>query len=223
MSYSTTPHNQNPRHSLSGIDKDSLTAICAVCGLTDVRRYTRDNRYTTYVCIKGNRQRSAAYQLAHPKISRLQQRRTTFHILSNVNDEKRTADCSICGPVRIYIRRGKIYDTRVCRNAANKRSQKAVEQRRADNLEFIENYKLSHGCKNCASHDISTKLEFHAPGKSRREDHMNKLLSFNREHLILELEKYDVLCKNCHDQVHYKPSSKPRRKHKPLPFMSHTT
>lgn len=210
------------RHSLASIDKESLTAICAVCGPTEVRRYTRDNKYTTYICIKGNRQRSAAYQLAHPKISRLQQRRTTSHILSDVNDEKRSATCSICGPVKIYIRRGKIFDTRVCKNAANKRSQTAIKKRQADNLQFVESYKLSLGCKNCGYRESSQRLEFHAPDNDRRADHINKLMRLKREHLIMELEKYDVLCKDCHDKIHAKPPARSRRKHKPLPFMSHT-
>ena len=209
-------------HSLSSIEQESLTAICAICGPTEVRRYTRNNKYTTYICIKGNRQRSAAYLLAHPKISRLQQRRNTSHVLSNVDDENKTANCSICGPVQIYIRHGKIFDTRVCKNAASKRTKAAAKKRRMENLEFIESYKVSHGCKNCGSHDVSAKLEFHARGKSRREDHFNKLLRFKHERLILELEKYDVLCKNCHDQLHEKPpqiSSRRRIKRNPPPFM----
>lgn len=218
------------RHSLSSIDTKALTAICAVCGPTAVRKSTRDNKYSTYICIEGNRQRSAAYRLAHPKISRIQQRKTTSHILSNVDDENKTATCSMCGSVKIYIRRGKIFDTRVCKNAANTRSQKAVEKRRADNLEFIESYKLSLGCRKCGSHDSTLKLEFHALGKSRREDHINKLLRFKRERLVLELEKYHVLCKECHQKEHSKPSGAPitqrckpikkkRTKRNPPPFM----
>lgn len=212
----------NLRHSLSSIDTKSLTAICAVCGPTAVRKSTRDNKYSTYICIEGNRQRSAAYRLAHPKISRRQQRKTTSHILSNVDDENKTATCSICGSVKIYIRRGKEFDTRVCKNAATKRSQSAVKKRREENLEFIESYKLSLGCKNCGSRESTIKLEFHAPGRSRKEDHVNKLLRFKRERLILELEKYDVLCENCHDQVHAKPPPKTARKRtrrNPPPFM----
>ena len=218
------------RHSLSSVDTKSLTAICAVCGPTGIRRYIRDNKYTMYLCIEGNRQRSAAYRLAHPRISRLQQRRSTSHVLSNVDDENKTAVCSICGPVKIYFRRGKVYDTRVCKNAANQRSQRAVEKRRTDNLKFVESYKLSLGCKKCGPRDSTVKLEFHAPGKSRREDHINKLLRFKRERLILELEKYDVLCKECHQKEHRKPSSAPimqrrkpirkkRTKRNPPPFM----
>lgn len=210
------------RHSLSSIDKESLTATCAICGPTKVRQYIRHNKYTNYICIAGNRQRSMAYQLAHPKISRLQQRRTTSHILSNVDDGKRTATCSICGTVKIYIRRGKVFDTRVCKNAAKQRSKSAEKKRQTENLEFIENHKLSLGCKNCDQHNNSIRLEFHAPGKTRREDHINKLLRFTRERLILELQKYEVICKSCHDKIHAKPPSKSRRKHKPLPFKAHT-
>lgn len=211
-----------PRHSLSFIDREALTATCAVCGPTTVRRSIRNNKYTSYVCIKGNRQRSLAYRLAHPKVSRLEQRRATSHVLSNIHDEKKIANCSICGPVKIYIRHGWGFDTRVCKNAALERSKRAEQKRRAKNKEFIDNYKLSQGCKNCGYRESANRLQFHAPGQNRKFDRIGKLARLKRESLILELKKYDVLCLNCHDNLHSKPSPKPRRKHKPLPFRSHT-
>ena len=199
-----------------------MTAICAVCGPTDVHRVTIKKKYTAYICATKSRQSSRAYRLAHPHIPHSQQFDPTAHVLSNVDDQNKTAVCSQCGPVKIYIRRSKNLITRVCKNASNERSKKAEKKRRVENRRFAESYKLARGCKNCGYREYAKTLQFHAPGRDRRADHIGKLMRLKQEHLLHELEKYDVLCRNCHDKVHPKPPSKPRRKHKPLPFMTHT-
>ena len=94
------------------------------------------------------------------------------------------------------------------------------KKRRAENLNFIATYKLSHGCKDCGYHKSSTELQLHARGRDRRADHISKLMRLKRERLVQELEKFDVLCKKCHDGVHQKPTpSRKRRQRNPLPFM----
>lgn len=210
------------KHSLSSIDQESRTAICAVCGPTHVHRVKIRKIYTAYVCATRSRQRSEAYRLANPHIPHPQQLDPTAHVLSNVDDENKTAICLQGGPVKIYIRRSKNLLTRVCKNASNKRSRTAEKKRQEENREFVESYKVSHGCKNCGYSEDSKTLEFHAPGRDRRTDRIGKLLRLKQERLLQELEKYEILCKNCHDKAHPKLLSKPRRKHNPLPFMTHT-
>jgi hypothetical protein len=142
-------------------------------------------------------------------------------VLSNVDDTNKTATCSQCGPVKIYIRRSKNLITRVCKNASNKRSKRAEKKRRLANRKFTESYKLARGCKNCGYREDSKKLQFHAPGQDRRADHINRLMRLKQESLIQELKKYDVLCGNCHAKIHPYPPTKPRRKHKPLASVTH--
>ena len=213
---------QKLRHSLSSIDKESLTAICSVCGPTDIYKAKSGKNHTAYMCATASRQRSATYRQSHPHIPHHQQFGRTAHVLSNVNDQNKTAICSQCGPVKIYIRRSKNLITRVCKNAANKRSKRAEEKRRLANRKFAESYKLARGCKNCGYREDSKTLQFHAPKRDRRADHIGKLMRLKQERLLHEIENYDVLCRDCHDKAHPKPISKPRRKHKPLPFMTHT-
>jgi hypothetical protein len=211
---------EKQRHSLSSIDKEKRTAICAVCGPTDVHRITIKKKYTTYICATKGRQQSRNYRLAHPHIPHPQQFSPNAHVLSNVDDETRTAVCSQCGPVRIHIRRYKNLITRCCSKAGNRRAMLAEKKRRAENLDFIAAYKLSHGCKNCGYRESSTELQLHARDRDRRADHISKLMRLKRERLVQELEKFDVLCKKCHDGVHQKTTpSRKRRQRNPLPFM----
>ena len=222
------------RHSLSSIDKEALTAICAICGLTDVHRKTirsNEKSYTGYVCATRSRQRSSDYRLAHPYTPHPRQPGSNTHLLSNVDDENKTAICSQCGPVEIVIYWTGGYIARCCKKASNQRAMLSEKKRREENQKFIADYKLSFGCKNCGYRESVKELQLHARGCDRRADHINKLLRLKQERLIQELKRFDVLCKNCHDAVHLDPvpsqkprrqtiaSSKKRRQHIPLPFM----
>ena len=96
------------RHTLSQIDVKKMKAICAVCGQTDIRK-RRAGKYTVYICATKKQEYARAYRLqhAHPRIYP-----QTAHVLSNVDYENKTAFCSQCGPVKIYIspRKGRAPD-----------------------------------------------------------------------------------------------------------------
>ena len=102
-----------PRHILSDIDPQAMTAICAVCGPTDI--WKRPNAYkgkTLYVCGTKNREYLRKYSWAHRE-----GRSTNPHALSQVDEEAGTAVCATCGTVQIEIRLVNKYVTRRCINA----------------------------------------------------------------------------------------------------------
>ena len=102
-----------PRHIVSDIEPQAMTAICAVCGPTDI--WKRPNAYkgkTLYVCGTKNREYLRKYRRAHRE-----GRSSNPHALSQVNEEAGTAVCATCGPVKIEIRLVNKYITRRCINA----------------------------------------------------------------------------------------------------------
>jgi len=75
-----------------------MTAICAVCGLTDIRKRTaKGTKY--YICRNRERLHGRKYgrNAYTPRISN-----PLHHSLSNIDEKNKTAICSICGLVQIY-------------------------------------------------------------------------------------------------------------------------
>jgi hypothetical protein len=101
------------RHSLSNIDSKAMTAICSICGPTNI--WKRSNSYkgrTYYSCGTRSRAYLRKYSRAHRA-----GRSTNPHALSQVNEEAGTAVCATCGPVQIEIRLVNKYVTVRCINA----------------------------------------------------------------------------------------------------------
>ena len=118
------------RHSLSEINTIKMTANCAVCGQTDVRK-RRVARFTVYICATKKRDYAAQYRLLHsPPHARTYS--PTAHVLSDINDEKKTAVCSQCGFVKIYVSRHKNSLSRRCSRANILAVMKAQQKRQKD-------------------------------------------------------------------------------------------
>jgi hypothetical protein len=119
------------RHSLSEIDTKKMTAKCAVCGQTDIRK-RRNARFTVYICATKKRDYAAQYRLLHSP-PHTWAYSPNAHVLSEIDDEKKTAVCSQCGLVKIYISHHKNSISRRCSKANILAVRKAQQKRQEDN------------------------------------------------------------------------------------------
>jgi hypothetical protein len=78
----------------------------------------------------------------------------------------------------------------------------AVQRLRFRKKEFVFNYKANHPCEDCGEGD-PVVLELHHRNPSNKNPtlrlrHRRDLLKFGWREILVELEKCDVVCSNCH-------------------------
>jgi hypothetical protein len=106
-----------PVHRLTKVDRKNKTAVCSVCGPTEITVAKRRAHHIEKVsCI--NRAR-ASYEARNRRV-RLEKRlqnpaKKPRHSLSQINVEKMRAICAVCGPTAIKKRRvGQQYPVYIC-------------------------------------------------------------------------------------------------------------
>ena len=151
-----------PRHLLSEVDPVSLTAICSVCGPTSIRELKCVSKYQCANLARANQRK---YRRTHYS-SRVTSK--TAHILSQIDEETKTAICSICGPVVIYIWQAERKLLRRCSNAAVTRIPGATKIRQEINVYTINRYKTSHGCECCRSRSNLMSLNYTTRTQGKR-------------------------------------------------------
>ena len=184
---------KKPRHTLSEIDSEKLTAICSVCGPTSVWKYNNKGS-TRYACAYRERDYWRNYQrnyrsstTSHPNA----------HALSNIDEEKKTAVCSQCGPVSIYLWQGKKKVGRRCSNATVRDIPGALEIRREINTNAINRFKIENGCKRCGYKSNLLRLTIYSTIGRKSAVKIGKLLRLNKADLQHRLENCEVFCIDC--------------------------
>ena len=82
--------------------------------------------------------------------------------------------------------------------------RKSANRRRKAYREFVDEYKLEHGCKACSYRKCVTSLEFHHLDESTKVDTISKMVQNRRpiSSIMAEMEKCIILCANCHRELH---------------------
>lgn len=121
------PKENKPRHALSNLNIDAQVADCALCGPSvqvlkadsighfrcrnAVNACAREYYRAKYAPIRKAQSIEQAAQKAGLSVSdyaqKRQEVRATWHILSNIDKEKRLGNCSICGITDLYLVQGK--------------------------------------------------------------------------------------------------------------------
>ena len=72
------------------------------------------------------------------------------------------------------------------------------------NRKFVNDYKLKNGCKICGYNKSSSSLHFHHRDPSTKIDAVARLSnwSYGLDTIKEEMDKCDLLCANCHGELH---------------------
>ncbi len=186
-----------PRHLLSEIDTKKMKALCSVCGRIEIRKRTH-KQSIYYMCAKKARVYGRKYHRTH-YASQVSNPRV--HTLSQIDEEKKTAVCSLCGPVSIYIWQGERKMGRRCSNASVTELPPAQKIRREININLINEYKVEHGCKYCGYNANLNFLDLHRRRPDQKVPKIEKLLKLARKDLMQELENCEVQCIYCRSLV----------------------
>ncbi len=79
-----------------------------------------------------------------------------------------------------------------------------IRRREQEIQEFILQQKVGLFCKQCGNDDIRV-LDFHHLNKSGKEVSIGRAakLGWNKERILQEISKCEVLCSNCHRILHW--------------------
>ena len=127
---------------------------------------------------------------------------TPKHSLTEIDRIKQTAVCAICGPVRIYLKKRRRYQTQCCVNSGKSEATTLRFKRIRENTELIKNNVRSRTCKRCGFWSMNPNdfrfFEMHLPQKRRITALKNYM---DKERLKIELERRDIFCNKCYPLI----------------------
>lgn len=76
--------------------------------------------------------------------------------------------------------------------------------------EAVAAYKLEHGCCVCGYNKCPSALVFHHRDATKKEIEVSKILVGKEATLWEEIAKCDVMCSNCHRELHHEERKRKR-------------
>jgi hypothetical protein len=114
---------------------------------------------------------------------------------------KRCTKCGVVKPITEFTQhhrkstRRKSYWRSTCRQCNSEHLREYTRERR----EFLEKFKLDHGCLDCGYAEHSCALDFdHRPGEVKLFEPSELKSSGSWQQMLDEIAKCDVVCSNCH-------------------------
>jgi len=107
---------------------------------------------------------------------------------------------------------GLSYYCKKCEQAIQKeehqRNKKRYSRRAKDKYkkkkEFIDAIKLGIGCQVCGYNKCIDALVFHHRNPEEKKFTLNRVISYSKENILKEIKKCQILCMNCHQELHNK-------------------
>jgi hypothetical protein len=184
---------KSPRHILSEIDPEKMTATCSKCGPAKIliRKY---KQVPYYACATKTRDHARKYQRTHYT---LRSTKPFAHVLSQIDEDAKTAVCSQCGPVQIYMWQGKRKIGRRCSNAPVRGVPSALQIRSEINTKLINEYKVGCGCRLCGYSADAIRLNLYSRNPEKKDPDTEKLLKLSSKDLMESLASCEVICADC--------------------------
>lgn len=180
-------------HILREIDEGNCTAVCAICGPTDVYRFTSKGQvsYRCATSVRALERLKCSGHIVNPY--------ATVHVLSEIDEGNRTAVCAKCGPVRIHLNDSLPFAAGHPDAFPGSRSPRFKYGQAQEGSKIITEYKRRRACKRCGSlavlePDRFSFFELHLP-QERRISALVK--TAGPEELLAELETRDLYCHQC--------------------------
>lgn len=112
--------------------------------------------------------------------------------------------CRICGetkPLAMFYRdRRRNGEARIVRRyECRECARRTMRESYRENVEFLHEYKLERGCVDCGYREHAEALDFdHLPGVEKSFTIGQVGIRKNRDVLLAEIAKCEVVCANCH-------------------------
>ena len=127
--------------------------------------------------------------------------RYKHHVLSDVNEENKVAQCSICGLVSVKKNNKNLWR---CTNARSKKHVAEGKRRYSKGDSTIQKrYKLIREIKNVPCFDCGNSfpaccMDFDHRNPGEKIVAVSQLYCASLEKLMAEIDKCDIVCSNCH-------------------------
>jgi hypothetical protein len=182
-------------HILKEIDPELLRAVCAICGPTDIYTHSTGGK-TGYRCATFQRLSHRSEDLRD-----FMQQPPERDLLSEIYHNKKAIKGLLYWSELREINLGNLsqFQKPKPRVSYLKEASEKKKKRIEENTRLVHDYKRTHGCKRCGVQGLEPgKIRFFESPFSPEQKIRRLMVKLDPEKLIVELEKHDLYCQNCH-------------------------